>query len=110
MRVLKDVLTLHGSSDAHLQYRGINVLERLEKGCTKQMPKQTMLRSQSMRAEELVRFYQRTAESFVAAGSPSGGSRRFMASQAGGGESKEGGKMDNVEEAGAAEEEEEVGI
>jgi hypothetical protein len=42
-----------------LQYRGINLLERLEPGTTLLMPKVSMIRTASMRAEELV-FAQRS--------------------------------------------------
>jgi hypothetical protein len=51
--VVKAVVRAH-TEDGTLQYRGINLLERLEPGCTASMAKVNMVRSASMRAEEMV--------------------------------------------------------
>jgi hypothetical protein len=51
--VVKAVVRAH-TEDGTLQYRGINLLERLEPGCTVSMAKVNMVRSASMRAEEMV--------------------------------------------------------
>ena len=51
--VVKAVIQAH-IEDGTLQFRGINLLERLVPGCTASMPKVNLIRSASMRAEELV--------------------------------------------------------
>jgi Armadillo/beta-catenin-like repeat len=51
--VIKGAL-LNFASDAQLQYRGVNLLERLTPGATESMPRQALIRSQSMRTDELV--------------------------------------------------------
>ncbi len=56
--VVKTVIGAH-VEDGNLQYRGINLLERLEPGCTTDMPKVNMVRSASMAAEEMV-FHSRS--------------------------------------------------
>ncbi len=65
MRIVKATIAAH-NEDGQLQYRGVNLLERLQPGCTLEMPKQAMIRSYSMRAEEMVSQYRITARSFVA--------------------------------------------
>ncbi len=65
MRIVKATIAAH-TEDGQLQYRGVNLLERLQPGCTLEMPKQAMIRSYSMRAEEMVSQYRITARSFVA--------------------------------------------
>jgi hypothetical protein len=52
-RIVKTVIQAH-IEDGTLQFRGINLLERLEPGCTSEMPKVNLIRSASMRAEEMV--------------------------------------------------------
>lgn len=78
MRVIKELVARQ--SDPHLSFRGINLLERLEQNSTSDMVKQAMIRSQSMRADEMVRFYRTAAESYLSAGAPEGGSSRFRES------------------------------
>ncbi len=56
VRVIKSTIAAH-TEDGTLQYRGVNLLERLQPGCTLEMPKQAMIRSFSMRAEEMVSQY-----------------------------------------------------
>ncbi|RYG56450.1 hypothetical protein EON66_02865 [archaeon] len=51
--VVKTVIQSH-TDDGTLQYRGINLCERLEPGSTASMPKVNLVRTASMRAEELV--------------------------------------------------------
>ncbi len=68
MRIIKATIAAH-TEDGTLQYRGVNLLERLEPGCTLAMPKQAMIRSYSMRAEEMVSQYRITARSFVSSNS-----------------------------------------
>jgi hypothetical protein len=53
VNVVKGAL-LNFASDAQLQYRGVNLLERLTPGATEAMPRQALIRSQSMRTDELV--------------------------------------------------------
>ncbi len=65
VRIVKATIAAH-NEDGTLQYRGVNLLERLQPGCTLEMPKQAMIRSYSMRAEEMVSQYRITARSFVA--------------------------------------------
>lgn len=55
VRIVKEVVAAH-SDDGQLAYRGINLLERLERGCTAEMPKLSLIRSASMRAEEMAGF------------------------------------------------------
>ena len=78
VRVIKELVARQ--SDPHLSFRGINLLERLEANSTTDMVKQAMIRSQSMRADEMARFFRSAAESFVSAGAPEGGSSRFRES------------------------------
>lgn len=63
-RIVKSTIAAH-SEDGQLQYRGVNLLEKLEPGCTDSMPKQKMIRSYSMRAEEMVSQYRISAKSFM---------------------------------------------
>jgi hypothetical protein len=70
-RIVKSTIAAH-TEDGTLQYRGVNLLERLEPGCTLAMPKQAMIRSYSMRAEEMVSQYKMSARSLVTSGSSSG--------------------------------------
>lgn len=53
VQVVLAVIAAH-TDDGQLQYRGINLLERLEPGCTTEVPKVNLIRSASMQAEELV--------------------------------------------------------
>lgn len=64
VRIIKAVIAAH-TEDGTLQYRGVNLLERLQPGCTLEMPKQAMVRSYSMRAAEIVSQYKDSATSFV---------------------------------------------
>lgn len=63
--MVKAAVSSH-SSDGQLQYRGVNLLERLQEGVTLTMPKQAMIRSYSMRVEEEVGNSRSAARSFVA--------------------------------------------
>jgi hypothetical protein len=65
-RIVKSTIAAH-TEDGTLQYRGVNLLERLEPGITLSMPKQSMIRSYSMRAEEMVSSYRLSARSFLTA-------------------------------------------
>jgi hypothetical protein len=52
VKVVRAVMAAH-ASDPQLAYRGVNLLERLEPGVTLNMPRVALVRSQSLRAEEI---------------------------------------------------------
>jgi hypothetical protein len=54
--IVKTCVKCH-PDDGTLQYRGVNLLERLEPGCTASMPKLNMVRSASMAAAEMAGAY-----------------------------------------------------
>jgi len=64
VKVVRAAVTAN-AGDATLQYRGVNLLERLAPDSTLSMPKQAMIRSASMRAEEMVAGVRTSARSFV---------------------------------------------
>jgi hypothetical protein len=52
VKIIKACISAH-ASDAQLQYRGINLIERLEPGSSHEMPRLALLRSDTMRTDEL---------------------------------------------------------
>lgn len=64
VKVVRAAVTAN-ATDATLQYRGVNLLERLAPDSTLTMPKAAMIRSASMRAEEMVLGVRLSARSFV---------------------------------------------
>ena len=62
-----DVIAAH-ASDPQLAYRGVNLLERLEPGVTLKMPRVALVRSHSMRVEEMASGLRLSAAGAAAAG------------------------------------------
>ena len=67
VKVVRAVIAAH-ASDPQLAYRGVNLLERLEPGVTLKMPRVALVRSHSMRVEEMASGLRLSAAGAAAAG------------------------------------------